>query len=130
MRAMIRLNHLDHLVLTVASLERTCEFYTRVLGMGITVFGAGRKALSFGVQRINLHEVGHEFEPKARTPTPGSADLCFICVTPLESVIAHLQHCGVSVEEGPVERTGALGTLRSVYIRDPDHNLIELSEPL
>lgn len=127
---MIRINHLDHLVLTVASLERTCEFYARVLGMGVVVFGEGRKALSFGIQKINLHEVGHEFEPKARVPTPGSADLCFISAIPLESVLAHLEHCGVAVEQGPVQRTGATGALRSVYIRDPDQNLIEISEPL
>lgn len=127
---MIRINHLDHLVLTVANVERTCEFYARVLGMGVAVFGEGRKALSFGIQKINLHEAGHEFEPKAKAPTPGSGDLCFIAATPLDSVIAHLQHCGVAVEEGPVQRTGATGALRSVYIRDPDGNLVEISEPL
>ncbi|RAX39503.1 VOC family protein [Rhizobium tropici] len=124
---MIRIDHLDHLVLTVASIEESCDFYTRVLGMGIEIFGEGRKALTFGNQKINLHRAGHEFEPKAERPTPGSADLCFISTTPLGDVIAHLQAEGVAIEEGPVRRTGATGPILSVYFRDPDQNLIEVS---
>jgi catechol 2,3-dioxygenase-like lactoylglutathione lyase family enzyme len=128
--AMIRIDHLDHLVLTVASIERTCDFYARVLGMGIETFGQGRTALIFGNQKINLHQAGREFEPKAKHPTPGSADLCFIADTPLDDVIAHLGQGGVPIEEGPVERTGATGPIRSVYVRDPDFNLIEVSNSL
>ncbi len=124
---MIRIDHLDHLVLTVASIEESCDFYTRVLGMSVETFGEGRKALTFGNQKINLHQAGHEFEPKAERPTPGSADLCFISTTPLDDVIAHLQAEGVAIEEGPVRRTGATGPILSVYFRDPDQNLIEVS---
>jgi len=123
----VQINHLDHLVLTVADIDRTCDFYARVLGMTVLTFGQGRKALGFGSQKINLHQAGQEFEPKAHRATPGSADLCFIATTALEAVISHLKDCGISVEEGPVERTGALGTIKSVYIRDPDLNLIEIS---
>jgi catechol 2,3-dioxygenase-like lactoylglutathione lyase family enzyme len=93
-------------------------------------FGTARTALQFGGQKINLHQLGYEFEPKAQTPTPGSADLCLITATPLSDVIAHLAACGVVVEEGPVPRTGARGPLESVYIRDPDGNLIELANEL
>ncbi|KAM5191814.1 glyoxalase domain-containing protein 5 [Mantella aurantiaca] len=121
------IKRLDHLVLTVQNLEKTAGFYTRVLGMELVTFKGDRKALSFGVQKINLHEVGKEFEPKARNPSPGSADLCLITETPLSTVLQHLQVCGVAVEEGPVSRTGAMGEIRSVYFRDPDHNLIEVS---
>ena len=123
----MQIDHLDHLVLTVADLEATIDFYTRVLGMQVVTFGAGRKALAFGNQKINLHQAGREFEPKAERPTPGSADLCFIVVTPLAEVIAHLQAQQVAIVEGPVQRTGATGPIRSVYLRDPDQNLIELS---
>ncbi len=126
---MIHIDHLDHLVLTVASLEKTCAFYTAVLGMRVETFGNGRKALRFGDQKINLHEAGHEFEPKAKTPTPGSGDLCFIASTALEDVVAHLARLAVPIEEGPVDRTGATGPIRSVYLRDPDANLIEISNP-
>ncbi|KGM35916.1 VOC family protein [Inquilinus limosus] len=131
---MIRIDHLDHLVLTVASIEATCDFYTRALGMTAETFGPDtpegrRKALRFGGQKINLHQMGHEFEPKALRPTPGSGDLCFIAATPLEEVVAHLQRLGIAIEEGPVPRTGATGPLRSVYLRDPDANLIEISNP-
>jgi catechol 2,3-dioxygenase-like lactoylglutathione lyase family enzyme len=126
---MIRIDHLDHLVLTVASIEATCDFYARVLGMSVETFGQGRTALRFGEQKINLHRAGREFEPKALRPTPGSADLCFIAATPLEEVMAHLQHLGIAIEEGPVPRTGATGPIRSVYLRDPDANLIEISNP-
>jgi catechol 2,3-dioxygenase-like lactoylglutathione lyase family enzyme len=124
---MIHLNRLDHLVLTVANIEQSCEFYSRVLGMKIEIFGQGRKGLSFGNQKINLHEHGREFDPKARNPRPGSADLCFISETPLDEVLEHLKFCGVPVELGPVERSGAAGTIRSVYLRDPDLNLIEIA---
>ncbi|XP_075040701.1 glyoxalase domain-containing protein 5 [Mixophyes fleayi] len=125
-----RIKHLDHLVLTVHSIEKTVSFYTRVLGMEVITFKGDRKALSFGIQKINLHEVGKEFEPKARRPSPGSADLCLITETPLQTVLQHLQICGVPVEEGPVPRTGAVGEIHSVYFRDPDHNLIEISNYL
>jgi catechol 2,3-dioxygenase-like lactoylglutathione lyase family enzyme len=124
---MIRIDRLDHLVLTVADVEATCAFYARVLGMAVVTFGEGRKALSFGRQKINLHQAGHEFEPKAQRPTPGSADLCLIAEAALADVQAHLAACGVAMEQGPVARTGALGPIRSVYFRDPDLNLIEVS---
>ncbi len=123
----MRIHHLDHLVLTVSSIEVTCDFYTRVLGMALVTFGNGRKALQFGAQKINLHEAGKEFEPKAQHPTPGSADLCFVTSLPLQEVLAHVQACGVSIIEGPVRRTGAVGEMESIYLRDPDGNLIEIS---
>lgn len=123
----MRVESLDHLVLTVASVEATCAFYARILGMEVVTFGEGRKALRFGQQKINLHEAGREFEPKAARPAPGSGDLCFIAETPLDAVVAHLANCGVAVVEGPVARTGAVGPLRSVYVRDPDGNLIEIA---
>jgi catechol 2,3-dioxygenase-like lactoylglutathione lyase family enzyme len=118
---------LDHLVLTVADIAATRDFYVRILGMKRVSFGEGREALHFGRQKINLHRAGHEFEPKARHATPGSADICFLVDTPLEEVIAHLVSEGVAIELGPVEKTGAEGSLRSIYLRDPDGNLIELS---
>jgi len=124
---MIAIDHLDHLVLTVADLDRTCAFYSKVLGMNVETFGEGRKALRFGDQRINLHRAGHEFEPKAEKPTPGSADLCFIVKTPLAEVVAHFDRCGVAIELGPVERVGAAGSILSVYVRDPDANLVEIA---
>jgi catechol 2,3-dioxygenase-like lactoylglutathione lyase family enzyme len=125
----IRIESLDHLVLTVADVEATCTFYEEVLGMEVVVFGEGRKALRFGAQKINLHAAGREFEPKAERPTPGSADLCLIASTPIGAVMEHLLACGVVVVEGPVRRTGATGPIVSVYIRDPDRNLIEISNP-
>ena len=124
---MVNIDRLDHLVLTVADIAATCAFYSRVLGMEVVTFGTGRSALVFGSQKINLHAKGKEFEPKAATPTPGSADLCFISSTPLAKVLAHLQQCRVSILEGPVQRTGATGPIVSVYFRDPDANLIEIS---
>lgn len=127
---MIRISHLDHLVLTVADIEATCEFYRRVLGMSVETFAQGRKALKFGNQKINLHQAGREFDPKANQPVPGSADLCFISETALAEVIAHLEAADVAIEEGPVERAGANGTIRSIYFRDPDGNLIEVSNPI
>ena len=123
----MRIDRIDHFVLTVASIQATCDFYSRVLGMSVVTFGQGRKALVFGRQKINLHEVGKEFEPKARTPVAGSADFCLITETPIEEVVRHLESCGVPVAEGPVGRTGATGAIRSVYVRDPDQNLVELS---
>jgi catechol 2,3-dioxygenase-like lactoylglutathione lyase family enzyme len=123
----VRIDRLDHLVLTVADIDATVEFYTSVLGMQAVTFGAGRTALTFGLSKINLHQAGHEFEPKASRPTPGSADLCLIAADPLERVITELAAHGVPVEEGPVERTGATGPILSVYFRDPDQNLIEVS---
>jgi catechol 2,3-dioxygenase-like lactoylglutathione lyase family enzyme len=123
----IRIDRLDHFVLTVASIDATCEFYSRVLGMEVRRFGEGRISLHFGSSKINLHLRGREFEPKADKPTPGSADVCLIAATPLEDVVAHLHACKVAILEGPVERTGATGTIRSVYFRDPDGNLVEVS---
>ncbi|MCP6682770.1 VOC family protein [Bacillus nakamurai] len=123
----MQVERLDHLVLTVASIERTVQFYSRVLGMKAVTFGAGRTALLFGDQKINLHEVNKEFEPKAQAPTPGSADLCFITKTAIPDVIRHVTESGLTIEEGPVKRTGAIGDILSVYLRDPDGNLIEIS---
>ena len=125
---MIRVDRLDHLVLTVRSIEATCQFYSRVLGMTPRTIDGSRWALHFHAQKINLHQAGREFEPKATTPTPGSADLCFIVSPPLEDVIAHLLKCGVPLIEGPVRREGATGAMQSVYVRDPDGNLLELSK--
>ncbi len=126
----MKIDSLDHLVLTVASLEATCDFYEKALGMAVVTFGEGRKALTFGNQKINLHQAGAEFLPKAVCPTPGSGDLCFLTATPLDEVIAHLEALEIPVEEGPVARTGATGPIRSVYLRDPDGNLLEISNRL
>lgn len=123
----MRIDRLDHLVLTVADIATTCAFYSTVLGMDVATFGAGRKALCFGAQKINLHQSGKEFEPKAARPTPGSADLCFISTVPLAAVLDHLRECNIRILEGPVARTGAIGQITSVYFRDPDMNLIEVS---
>ena len=123
----MQIERLDHLVLTVADIEATCAFYSRVMGMGVVTFGSRRKALVFGQQKINLHEYGKEFEPKASLPTKGSADLCFVASTPISEVVQHLHTEQVDIIEGPVERTGAIGKLTSVYFRDPDGNLVEVS---
>jgi len=123
------IEQLDHLVLTVSNLDATIDFYTEVLSMDAVTFN-GRKALRFGDQKLNLHQRGHEFNPKAAHPTPGSADLCFITLTPIEEVVEYLTALRVHVEEGPVERDGTVGKIRSVYVRDPDHNLIEISNYL
>ena len=123
----MKIDALDHLVLTCANMNATVSFYSKVLGMQPVTFSGGRKALAFGSMKINLHQAGKEFEPKAQHPTPGSADLCFIASTPLEQVIGHLASCDVTIIDGPVERTGATGPIRSVYFRDPDENLIEVS---
>ncbi|WP_108260436.1 VOC family protein [Mangrovicoccus ximenensis] len=120
---------LDHLVLTTADEDACVAFYTGVLGMRLETFGTGRRAFRFGNQKINLHVKGREFEPKARVPQPGSLDLCFLADRPLAEVTAALAAAGIPVEEGPVMRTGATGPIRSVYLRDPDGNLIEISEP-
>jgi catechol 2,3-dioxygenase-like lactoylglutathione lyase family enzyme len=125
----MRLRSLDHLVLTVADIEKSCRFYVEVLGMTREEFGNGRIALKFGAQKINLHPAAAPFAPHAALPTAGSADLCFLSDTPLERVAAELAAAGVQVIEGPVERTGATGPLRSLYCRDPDGNLIEVSNP-
>ena len=123
----MKLDRLDHLVLTVRNIETTCKFYSIVLAMEVVTFENGRKALSFGSQKINLHEAGKEFEPKASRPTPGSADLCFTTTTPIVEIVNRLQLSKVRILEGPVKRTGALGQVISVYFRDPDLNLIEVS---
>ena len=124
----MRIDRLDHLVLTVTDLDATVAFYSHVLGMKAVTFGAGRTALVFGNTKINLHKAGHEFDPKAHLPVPGSLDLCFIASMPLNDVIARLNSLGTPIVEGPVMRTGAMAKLRSVYVRDPDLNLIEISE--
>lgn len=128
------IDHLDHLVLTTADEAACIRFYTEVLGMQLERFVGGtppveRLAFKFGAQKINLHVKGREFEPKAHTPVPGALDLCFIAAVPLEEVIARLQAAGVPILEGPVIRTGATTKIRSVYVRDPDLNLIEISVP-
>jgi catechol 2,3-dioxygenase-like lactoylglutathione lyase family enzyme len=121
---------IDHIVLTTADLERCLDFYTRVMGMEVERYGAGRIALKFGSHKFNVHPPGFEAGIKARVPTPGSLDLCFLAGRPLDQVIAHLNACSVAIEEGPAVRTGARFQIRSVYIRDPDGNLLEISEPV
>jgi len=123
----MKIDRLDHFVLTVADIDATCEFYRRVLGMEVVTFGAGRTALKFGSQKINLHPVENAISLKASRPMPGSADVCFVSATPLDEVIAHLGACGVEIIAGPGVRAGALGPIMSVYFRDPDMNLVEVS---
>ncbi|MDQ3303230.1 MAG: VOC family protein [Actinomycetota bacterium] len=123
----MRVDRIDHFVLTVRSVETTCDFYSRVLGMKVEEFEGGRRALEFGRQKINLHQAGKEFEPKAGKPTPGSGDFCLITDVPLGRVAEHIRSCGVEIIEGPVSRTGATDRLESVYLRDPDGNLVEVS---
>lgn len=123
----MQIERLDHFVLTVRDVDATISFYQRVLGMAPVTFGAGRTALAFGQSKINLHSADAPIAPHAQHPVPGSADLCLIASGSIESVIDHLHDCGVTIEEGPVPRTGALGPITSVYLRDPDGNLIELS---
>ncbi|PXW23863.1 VOC family protein [Paraburkholderia caballeronis] len=125
---MALIDHLDHLVLTCVDPDATKHFYTEVLQMQLETFRGDRIAFRFGNQKINLHVRGREFEPKAHLPAPGALDLCFIASVPLDQVIAHLHACGWPIVEGPVERTGATQKIRSVYVRDPDLNLIEISE--
>ncbi|BCN38591.1 glyoxalase [Alicycliphilus denitrificans] len=122
------IHHLDHLVLTTADEQACIDFYVGLLGMTLETFGQGRKAFKFGGQKINLHVKGSEFEPKAHLPVPGALDLCFIAARPLGEVIARISERGVRIVEGPVRRTGASYPLRSIYLRDPDLNLIEISE--
>ncbi len=124
---MLTIDRIDHIVITAFDVERTVDFYSKVMGMEPITFAGGRRGLAFGRQKINLHQSGREFEPKALKPMPGSMDLCFITETPLEQVIVHLKSHGVVIAQGPVEKTGALGTMMSVYFRDPDGNLIEVS---
>jgi len=123
----MRVDRLDHLVLTVADIDVTIDFYTRILGMRAVTFGEGRKGLRFGRSKINLHLAGHEYEPRAAHATPGSADLCLISPDEPDQVIAELREAGVAIVEGPVAKTGALGEMTSVYIRDPDDNLVEIA---
>lgn len=123
----IVIDGIDHAVLTVRNIDATCDFYRDVLGMKVVTFGEGRRALKFGAQKFNLHLAGREFEPKADEPTPGSADFCLITSTPMPEVIDRLAACGVAVLQGPVARTGANGPITSVYFRDPDRNLVEVS---
>ncbi len=123
----MEIDRIDHLVLTVFDLKRTCDFYAKVLGMKVVTFGEGRTALSFGRQKLNLHLFGREFEPKALKPTPGSIDLCFITETPLAEVEAHIRAQDVKIVQGPVPKTGATGPMSSIYVRDPDGNLVEIS---
>jgi catechol 2,3-dioxygenase-like lactoylglutathione lyase family enzyme len=124
---MIKINRLDHLVLTVSDIDKTVDFYTNVLGMEKEIFKGSRVALKFGNQKINLHKLGAEFEPKAFNVKDGSADLCFIIETPLIEAKNYIESLGIEIEEGIVSRTGALGEIESIYLRDPDKNLIELS---
>ncbi|MFJ4113440.1 MULTISPECIES: VOC family protein [Pseudomonas] len=124
------IDHLDHLVLTTVDVDACKDFYGRVLGMRLETFGQGRLAFCYGNQKINVHVRGHEFEPKAHLPVPGALDLCFIASVSLEAVIAQLERQRWPIIEGPIQRTGATGPIRSVYVRDPDLNLIEISEQL
>jgi len=123
----MKIDRLDHLVLTVRDIDITVAFYVRALGMQAVSFGAGRRALVFGQQKINLHPADAPLKPHALRPTPGSADLCFVTSMQISEVVAHLDNVGVALEQGPVSRTGALGDIISVYFRDPDSNLIEVS---
>ncbi|AFY53784.1 lactoylglutathione lyase-like lyase [Rivularia sp. PCC 7116] len=121
------ISRIDHLVLTVSDIEATCNFYSRVLGMEVATFGENRKSLKFGEQKINLHQVGKEFEPKALYPKSGSADICFISSKPLSQIKKHIISSGVDILAGPVNRTGATGTIESIYLQDLDGNLLEIS---
>lgn len=123
----MQISRIDHFVLTVRDIEATCDFYARVLGMQIVTFAGDRKALQFGNQKINLHQVEKEFEPKALNPTPGSADICFITEIPLHQVIDWLKFCDIELVEKPVYRTGAVGRIESIYIRDLEGNLLEIA---
>ena len=125
----MQIRSLDHIVLTCADPEATVAFYERV-GMQREEFGGGRLALRFGDQKINLHQAGAEFQPHAATPLPGTGDLCLLVDGSIEAVVEHLGNVGIAIEEGPVDRTGAVGPLRSVYVRDPDGNLVEFAEQI
>lgn len=123
----MQIDRLDHLVLTVADIEATVDFYTRVLGLRAETFDGGRRALVLGRQKINLHQVGREFTPRAARATAGSADFCLITETPLDQVQDELAAAGIAIEVGPVPKVGALGPMQSVYVRDPDANLVEIA---
>lgn len=123
----MKIDRIDHFVITVKDEDASCDFYARVLGMEPVTFAGGRRGLAFGNQKINLHPAGREYEPKARTALPGTGDFCLITSVPLGELIAHLGACGVPIELGPVPKTGATGPIRSVYFRDPDGNLVEVS---
>jgi catechol 2,3-dioxygenase-like lactoylglutathione lyase family enzyme len=123
----MKIDRIDHVVLTCASVDQAVAFYRRVLGMKPVTFAGGRRGLAFGRQKLNLHQQGAEFSPRAHLAKPGTADLCLIAAVPLSAVIAHLKRCGVAIEQGPVAKTGATGPITSVYFRDPDRNLIEVS---
>ncbi len=124
------IDRLDHLVLTVSDIDATCDFYEKVLGARRVTYGKDRNAISFGRLKLNLHPKGGPIEPHAAHPTTGSADICLITTTPITLLAEHLLSCGVRVEEGPVERVGARTPLRSLYIRDPDGNLVEISNEI
>jgi len=124
---MLKIDRIDHVVLTVFDVERTIDFYSRVLGMEAVTFAGGRRGLAFGRQKFNLHQAGREFEPKALKPAPGTMDFCLITETPLADVIESLKSQGVTIIQGPVDKTGAMGPIVSVYFRDPDGNLVEVS---
>ena len=126
----MKIARLDHLVLTVRDMQAAIDFYANILGLAVLSFGENRKGLSFGDQKINLHVAGEEILPCAARPTPGSADFCLIVEQPVEEVVEHLKRHGVNIECGPVRRQGALQTLMSVYIRDPDGNLVEIGSPV
>ncbi len=121
---------IDHFVLTVRDIEATCRFYAQVLGMEVVTFEGGRRALHFGTQKINLHRAGAEVAPHARHPTPGAGDFCLLTDRPLADIIAHIKAQGVEIIVGPVRRSGATGPLESIYFRDPDGNLVEVSRLL
>ena len=123
----IAIDRIDHIVLTVFDIDRTIDFYSRVLGMEPVTFAGGRRGLAFGRQKLNLHQAGREYEPKALRPAPGAIDLCFIAATPLGQVIEALRAQKVAIIQGTVAKTGALGSMQSVYFRDPDGNLVEVS---
>lgn len=123
----MRIDRIDHLVLTVVDIEKTCKFYSQALGMEVLTFGENRRALIFGKQKFNLHEKGKELKLRAKSASPGAVDVCLIVENSIEEVVAHLGSVGVTIEQGPVERAGASGTIMSVYFRDPDENLIEVS---
>ena len=126
----MNISHIDHIVLTVRDINATIDFYRAVLGMDVETFGEGRTALKFGAQKINLHEYGNEFEPKAESPTPGSVDLCFITDTAISEAMQLVRDQGILIIDGPVKKTGAQGPIESFYFRDPDLNLIEVSNYL
>lgn len=123
----MKIDGIDHLVITVADMDRTLDFYTRVLGGEAVTFGEGRTAVRLGRNKLNLHDAGTDATPVAANPAPGTLDICFLTQMPLEQVADHVDACGVTLELGPVERTGTDGPIRSIYIRDPDGNLIEIS---